>query len=294
MHTLRDDIVTALTVAGNTAFASKTSGVYRSDDAGRTWWPVIGGPLAPAPIGLLAVTVSPRFAADGRVWVGASDGLLTSSDRGATWSALPLRDPAPTVLTLIAAPNGVLFAGTQADGVFRSSDSGGRWSAWNFGLLDLSVLALAASPNFEQDDLVFAGTVSGLYRSTTGGRAWRLAADLPDEAPALCVAAAVDGQRVAAGLEESGLWCSRDGGVAWVAVAQPELAGTVNAVAFAADGACWAANNDSLWRSDDGATWTEIAHFGDAVPTALAAHGPRAVLVGLSDSRVLTIMPEAA
>ena len=80
------------------------------------------------------------------------------------------------------------LAGTLEDGVFSSTDRGGRWGAWNFGLFDLNVLCLALSPTWTRDETVYAGTETGLYRSTNGGRAWRHSGFPSELAPALCIA----------------------------------------------------------------------------------------------------------
>jgi len=83
----------------------------------------------------------------------------------------------PLVSSLVISPNythdGTLLAGTMEDGVFRSADRGSHWVAWNFGLLDLNVLYVAISPHFACDEILFAGTETGIFRSTNVGRAWR-------------------------------------------------------------------------------------------------------------------------
>jgi photosystem II stability/assembly factor-like uncharacterized protein len=65
----------------------------------------------------------------------------------------------------LAANGSEVFAGTQGGGVFRSTDSGTTWARANVGLTDTNVRALAIAP----DGDVFAGTFSGVFRSTDGG-----------------------------------------------------------------------------------------------------------------------------
>jgi hypothetical protein len=90
---------------------------------------------------------------------GSGGGLYVSSDRGASWTAVP--GPVGEVRSLLADPaRGVIYAATSA-ALYVSPDRGATWNAIDFGLptLDVSALALGEGP-----DLVFAGTrAAGLH-----------------------------------------------------------------------------------------------------------------------------------
>jgi len=65
------------------------SGIYRSDDGGRSWQPVGGSGLPAGPLGRIELAVAPGLSAQ-RVWasieLGEGGGLYRSDDGGATWA----------------------------------------------------------------------------------------------------------------------------------------------------------------------------------------------------------------
>lgn len=72
----RNEIVYALAVSPDFAvdrvcFAARSSGLYRSEDAGRTWCAAYDSLALPVPLATSAVAVSPGFASDGTVFAGA-------------------------------------------------------------------------------------------------------------------------------------------------------------------------------------------------------------------------------
>ena len=157
-------------------FAAKKSGLYRSENGGKTWeFTFTTLEMDPPPT--MAIAISPDFEHDQTLFVGAPGGVLRSADAGAHWAIQGFPLPPPIVSSLAMSPNfpsdSILLAGTLDNGVFRTANQGQSWTAWNFGLLDLRVLCLAVSPNFGYDETLYIGTESGLYRSTNGGRAWR-------------------------------------------------------------------------------------------------------------------------
>jgi len=221
-------------------FAACDSGLYRSEDGGRTWQFAYSDFTGDTPPSTTAVAISPDFTTSPYVFAGGHGGILRSADGGRTWSLAILPSPPPLVSTLAVSPqfiqDGTVFAGTLEDGVFRSNDRGGHWVAWNFGLLDLSIFALAVSPNFAPDDTLFVGTEIGIFVSANGGRAWR-EVDFPiDHAPVLSLALspgyAEDGIMYA-GTETHGLLRSDDRGHSWRSVGEGQLSGSVNAITLA-------------------------------------------------------------
>ena len=264
-------------------FAARTSGLFRSEDAGITW------ALAPQNLNLdaglaaLAVAVSPAFRTDRMVFAGVAGGVLRSLDAGHNWEAIPLPSPPPVVTCLAVSPDieqdGYLFAGTMEDGIFRSPDRGRSWHSWNFGLLDLRCLALAASPAFAEDETLFAATETALYRSTNGGRAWR-ETGLPLEASpvlslALSPAFRADGV-LFAGTDAGQFQRSRDRGRTWEVLGSSALDGSINAVLLSPEYPdrhhVLVLCDDCLWLSrDDGATWVPLE--GEGISAVAAPNG---------------------
>ncbi len=85
-------------------FAARQSGLYRSEDGGRTWRFALDALGLDAPLMTTAVALSPAFAGDGRVFAGAHGGVLRSSDRGATWRVALFPEPPPLVSALALSP----------------------------------------------------------------------------------------------------------------------------------------------------------------------------------------------
>jgi photosystem II stability/assembly factor-like uncharacterized protein len=288
-------------------FAGRTSGLYRSDDGGRSWHPAYGALELTAPLATMAVAVSPAFESDHSLFAGVNGGVLRSLDGGTTWHAAILASPAPLVTTLAVSPDfardGIVLAGTMEDGVFRSADRGSSWSPWNFGLLDLTILSLAISPNFARDETIFAGTESGLFRSTNGGRAWR-EVDFPTElAPVLSLALSPDYARdgmLFVGTEFHGLLSTDDCGRTWNPRGEEVMTAAVNAIVLAPEfptrrDVLILLSNALLISRDGGDSWSEWKPgltFEESTASIAAPHGlgPGApLLVGLVERGVVRV-----
>ncbi len=284
-------------------FAARSSGLYRSSDASQTWQLAYDSLRPEKPLPTSAVVLSPYFAADRTVFAGVPGAVLRSEDGGHTWHTAALSSPPPFVSVLVVSPNyledGCVFAGTIEDGVFRSADRGQHWAAWNFGLLDLNILALAVSPDYARDETLFVGTDSGIFRSTTGGRAWREVDRGPaglrstDFAPVLSLAIspcyATDGT-LFAGSESMGLYRSRDRGHTWTRLGENLLSGPINSILldpqYPKHPRLLVLVGDNLLLSDDdGETWEEW-HSGLQIDSAMTCV---AAPLGLDDSAPLLI-----
>ncbi|MCL5734687.1 MAG: hypothetical protein M1274_03710 [Actinobacteria bacterium] len=261
------------------AFAATAAGAFRSEDGGRSWSPCGRGLTTPF---IETVAVSPSFARDHTIFLGARDGtVLRSTDGGERWVSLGWLGERSPVIALAVSPqyseDGTIIAGTFEDGVFRSRDRGATWASSSFGLLDLSVIALAISPSFAQDETIFVATASGIYRSRNGGRSWR-EAGLGDELVVQALAVSPDfaaDRTIFAGTEENGLYHSTDGGDTFQHVG-PETDGLcVNALAisrrFAQDRTLAAATSAGMLLSTDGGESWQAADAQTADALCLAA-----------------------
>ena len=61
----------------------------------------------------------------------------------------------------------VLYVGALGDGVFKSTDGAETWAPVNLGLDGVSVGGLALDP--VRPNVLYAGTSSSVYKTTTGG-----------------------------------------------------------------------------------------------------------------------------
>ncbi|MBC7262866.1 MAG: hypothetical protein H5T64_00735 [Chloroflexi bacterium] len=133
------------------------------------------------------VALSPHYATDSTLFVGAQGNLAISTDRGAHWDVESFPSDTWIVALAVSPPdaegNYVVFAGEYAGSsppehsILRSMDRGVTWTPAENGLptipYKLNIQALAISPNWNNDHTIIAGTWGGgVYRSTDGGNSW--------------------------------------------------------------------------------------------------------------------------
>ena len=134
-----------------------SSGVYRSDDNGKTWSLKNNG------MGNWQV-YSLIYDKNGFLDAGTDlGGFFRSEDNGETWTKLNAGLTNTEITTLAINEVGYIFAGTWRGGVYRSIDSGENWAVIDSGLTNKHVFTLAVSP----DDFLFAGTPRGIYRTVS-------------------------------------------------------------------------------------------------------------------------------
>ena len=238
-------------------FAAAGGGVWRSDNAGRTWASMFDkGPTAP--IGALAIAPSnPDVVYIGsgqpepRYDVQSGEGVFGSRDGGKTWRDLGLRDtrhigkvwvdPANPNTVLVAAVGDFFKPGPER-GVYRSTDGGATWSHALKVDDQTGAVDIAADP--ADPKVVFASTWqarqypwqsyftpiagpgSGLWRSGDGGATWaRQSGEGWPAGPlgrislaATRKAGALRLYAVISAKEASGLYRTDDGGGHWIRV----------------------------------------------------------------------------
>ncbi len=158
-------------------YAGSTAGhVYRSDDAGATWF-APGRPIAFPGWVVGSLLVDPDRPE--RLWVGLfgirGGGLVAhSDDGGVTWAFGSKGLEGAGQVYALARPPGrpqQVLAGTRM-GVYRSQDGGSSWqliSGGVAGLENVGSLHVEAS----QPDRILAGTWRRVFRSEDGGRTWQ-------------------------------------------------------------------------------------------------------------------------
>jgi photosystem II stability/assembly factor-like uncharacterized protein len=213
---------------------SEPAAVFRSSDGGNTWEEVSGFRAIPESTewGFHAPTRDSHVR-DLRMAPNDSDclyagievgGMVSSQNGGVSWKQLPgLDDDIHCVNLSGDRPNSVYVATASAP--YRSDDGGTQWELINTGLDRRYTLHIAAAP--DDADLVLVTVSSNarrsnpqFYRSTDGGRSWKLVAGLGEgENPEDMVVAfdwdPQDPDTVYAGTDGGGLFSSADRGVSW-------------------------------------------------------------------------------
>jgi photosystem II stability/assembly factor-like uncharacterized protein len=243
-------------------------GVWRTTDYGSTWHPLFDDPPTSS-IGAIAVAPSdPNIIYVGtgagiiRPDLSTGDGMYKSTDAGATWTHLGLRESqmiADVVVDptnpdrLFVAVLGHPYGPNPERGIFRSTDGGqtfekvlyrDEYTSGNDLLFDPAdpntvYAALWQQQQSFRESYEFGGTGGGIFKSTDGGTTWR---PLTNGLPAVIeanLAAAPSNPRViyamVAGTPREGegtdratttgvvgLYKSTDAGESWTAVNVPE------------------------------------------------------------------------
>jgi photosystem II stability/assembly factor-like uncharacterized protein len=183
-------------------FGSVGGGVWKTNDAGRTWNPIFDSQPV-ASIGAIAVAPSNSEIiyvgsgeADMRSSISTGNGMYKSSDGGKTWTNIGLTDSRQIGRILIdpkdpnklyVAALGHAYGPNPERGVFRSNDAGKNWQRILFKDENTGAIDLAFEPGDPQT--IYAslwrtrrppwsiyppsnGPGSGLYRSRDGGDHW--------------------------------------------------------------------------------------------------------------------------
>jgi photosystem II stability/assembly factor-like uncharacterized protein len=176
-------------------------GVWKTSDAGRTWKPIFDDQPTGS-IGALAVAPSdPNIIYVGsgeglqRPDLSTGDGMYKSTDGGATWKHIGLREGQQIGAVLVDPkdPNRVFVAvlghpyGPNPErGVYRTLDGGATWTKVLYKDVDTGAIALSFDPRTPRtvwaalwagrqgpwENGAWNGPNSGLFKSTDGGDTW--------------------------------------------------------------------------------------------------------------------------
>jgi photosystem II stability/assembly factor-like uncharacterized protein len=158
----------AMTADGRALFLGAHSGLYRSEDGGKSWQPV-ALPTKHPHLDLMAVTPHPEEART--VYVATHEaGVFKSTDGGKSWReantglggldahglAIDPRDPQKLHVAVR----------DEGEGIYRSTDGGGKWARVDDGPGgEVKMLASVNIPTGMGGIFLYAGTAEGLQRN---------------------------------------------------------------------------------------------------------------------------------
>ncbi len=185
-----------------TYYMGATGGVWKTDNAGESWYNVSDGYFNTASVGAITVSESdPNVVYVGMgeapvrgVMTSHGDGVYKSTDGGKTWSHMGLEktrqiskivvDPRNPDIVIVGA-QGSPYGATEDRGIYRSEDGGATWTKVHYvdensGISDLSMdmtnprIIYAAYWDHRRFPwkVQSGGPGSGLWKSVDGGKTW--------------------------------------------------------------------------------------------------------------------------
>jgi photosystem II stability/assembly factor-like uncharacterized protein len=250
---------------------SYLKGAYLTNDGGTTWLErnvglgSPGGTFAPV-VRLHNVHFSPNYTRDGTIFSATSSIMLKSTDRAVSWKTIPVGDyPSGTYRQFIIAvsptypQDRTVYVGTRQGEIYRSA-AGGEANTWSL-LANVGgrVRSLVLSPQFPTDPVIYASTVSGIFKSVDAGAHWQPTG--PSGISMLAISSDYSSDGTVFAGTDSGVFVTRDEGVTWTELTAPPLSTSTDVEAIAASPNYGADRTvlvsvlgKGLYRSTDGGT----------------------------------------
>ncbi|MCG6957816.1 MAG: hypothetical protein LJF04_17640 [Gemmatimonadetes bacterium] len=278
--------------------ATASGGLWKSANNGISWVPVFDHVNAMMSIGAVAVAPSAPLT----VWVGTGeantrqssswgDGVYKSTDGGATWTDVGLKDtrsigrividPTDPNIVYVAA-QGHLWGPNEERGVFKTTDAGRTWTKVLFVDENTGANDIVIDPG--DPDVLYASTYqrqrrtwgfngggpgSGIFKTSDGGETWaKLTNGLPegDEGRIGLAIYASDPRIVYATVqaqnEDQGIYRTLDAGATWEKVSRldtrPNYYSQIRIDPLDKDNVYTLGSNRGFYFSEDGGTsWTD-------------------------------------
>jgi photosystem II stability/assembly factor-like uncharacterized protein len=127
-------------------------------------------------LNILCLAISPDFARDETVFVGAQSGIFRSTNGGRAWREVDLPVGYEAVLSLALSPDfardRTLLAGTESQGLLLSTNAGESWQRLGADLFTEAVNAIYLAPDFSAGPEILALHAGTVFHSTDRGETW--------------------------------------------------------------------------------------------------------------------------
>lgn len=158
----------AMDAQGRYLFLGAHTGLFRSEDGGRSWQKVVL-PAKHSHLDVMAIAPDPR---DPRtIYIGTHEaGIIKSTDGGHTWREANTGLGGLDVHGLAIDPNAPsklhVAVREKGEGIYRTMDGGGRWTRVDDGPGgEVKVLTSVNIPTGMGGIFLYAGTAEGLQRN---------------------------------------------------------------------------------------------------------------------------------
>lgn len=157
----------AMDAEGRTLFLGAHTGLFRSEDSGRSWKKAALSAKQPG-FDMMSVTPDPKEPKT--IYAATHEaGVFKSTDGGTTWKEINTGLGGPDVHGLAIDPkDGKLHAlvRERGEGIYRSTNGGGKWTRVDDGPGgEVKVLTSVNIPTGMGGIFLYAGTAEGLQRS---------------------------------------------------------------------------------------------------------------------------------
>ena len=158
----------AIVASGKPIFLGAHTGLFKSEDDGRSWHKVVLSPKY-SHLDVMAVTPDPKD--PNNLYIATHEaGVFKSTDSGATWKEVNNGLGGLDVHGLAVDPNAAqkLHAAVRerGEGIFRTTDGGGKWTRVDDGPAgEIKLLTSVNIPTGMGGIFLYAATSTGLQRS---------------------------------------------------------------------------------------------------------------------------------
>ena len=242
--------ILALSKADTNLFAGVNLwGIYRSTNNGQEWTPVNNG-MPASRVQAFAVLSSGLYAGTYRA------GVYRSSNEGDSWTSVKTGLWNRDVRALVPLGD-TLFAGAYYGGVFRTTNAGTNWEPASVGITQSFIQNLSLDSNY-----LFAGTSSGLFRSTDAGDSW-IELELGRPAVENITAAVARSRSTGTGILFFGtqygvIYQSTDDGMSWLPADTVTPSDGIGAFAVSGDNVVAAGTFNAFVRTDSSGKWVTV------------------------------------